>query len=174
MAAGLASAPLAWVITDRLEADNRFCGSCHLDAATPLHEAKLDEIGARPAVNLVSLHTEAEPEFRCIDCHGGVSFANRLRVKTVAARDTALYVLGRFDEPEAMDHPLWDEDCVQCHASYEPERDDAFHAFPVHNDAFGYRCVQCHRAHPAGPPAQFYFLDRDVLLPICRNCHEEF
>jgi hypothetical protein len=165
-----------WTVTDALESDNRFCVSCHLASGQPLHQRKLDEFARTDAVNLVSAHYAAEGGFRCIDCHGGASLANRLRVKTVAARDAALYVLGRFDEPEAMDHPLWDEDCVQCHGRFEPARADDYHAIADHNVVdFAYRCVECHRSHPSrGASPAFAFLDRDVVLPVCRNCHEEF
>ncbi len=72
-----------------------------------------------------------------------------------------------------MRHPLWDEDCVQCHASYAPKRDDSFHAIEDHNTDFRYACVSCHRAHPAGP-RELYFLDREGVLSLCRDCHEEF
>ena len=74
-----------------------------------------------------------------------------------------------------MDHPLWNEDCVKCHATYEPERDDAFHAIDVHNlPDFGYDCVQCHQAHPTGRKASLDFLESEALVAVCRNCHEEF
>ena len=97
----------------------------------------------------------------------------RVRMKAVAARDAALYLLGRFGEPEAMDHPLWDADCARCHASYTPARDDAFHAFAAHNAEFPTRCVECHTAHPEDGEPDQNFLSRGVVLPFCRNCHEE-
>jgi predicted CXXCH cytochrome family protein len=74
-----------------------------------------------------------------------------------------------------MEFPLWNEDCVQCHPSYEPERADAFHAIDVHNlPGFEFDCVQCHRAHPTGREASLDYLASDDVLPVCRNCHEEF
>ena len=175
-ATALLGAPIGWSVTDALERDNEFCVACHLEPGLPLHERKMDEFARDQAVNLVSAHYVAEREFRCIDCHGGASFANRLRVKTVAARDAALYLVGAFDEPDDMEHPLWDEDCVQCHGSYHPEREDDYHAIADHNVVdFAQRCVECHRSHPTrGAAPAFAFLDREVVLPICRNCHEEF
>ena len=53
---------------------------------------------ATPPVNLASLHYEVDNDFRCIQCHGGASFANHARVKAVAARDALAYILGRFEE----------------------------------------------------------------------------
>lgn len=173
---GLCAVPLAWAITDRLEWDNRFCVACHLDERTPLHEQKLAEFEAFPAPNLASAHRGAEPEFRCIQCHGGASLPNKVRVKLVAARDAGKWVIGRFREPDRMHHPLWDEDCALCHPSYQPAREDDYHAIADHNVIdFAYRCVDCHLAHPtSGVSPQFDFLDREVVLAICGQCHEEF
>lgn len=171
----LASAPAGWLVSDHFESQNAFCTSCHLDASTPLHDAKMKDFLGAPATSLVAAHHEAEPEFRCIDCHGGASFPNKLRVKTVAARDAFVYVLGAFEEPTGMEHPLWNEDCARCHERYQPERDDAFHAIDVHNlPDFEYECVKCHQAHPAGRKKSLDFLEREPLVAVCQNCHEEF
>ena len=175
LTAAITGAPAGWLISDQLEAQNEFCTSCHLDAAKPLHEQKMSDFRARPASSLVAAHHAAKEGFRCIDCHGGASFVNRLRVKTVAARDAFFYVLGAFGEPKDMDHPLWNEDCVKCHATYKAERDDAFHAIGVHNlPDFEYECVKCHQAHPTGRKAQLDYLETAPLVAVCRNCHEEF
>lgn len=175
LAAGLVAAPAGWLVTDHLESRNEFCTSCHLDAATPLHEPKMNDFLHEPAESLVSAHHAAKAGFRCIDCHGGASFANQLRVKTVAARDAFMYVLERFDEPEDMEYPLWNEDCAKCHATYSPQRDDAFHAIDVHNlPGFEYDCVKCHLAHPTGRKASLDYLAPEPTVAVCRNCHEEF
>ena len=170
-----ASAPLGWLATDSLEANDAFCTSCHLAADTPLHAAKARDFAAIPAVNLASAHFARDREFRCITCHRGASFPNRVRVKLLAARDAAQYMLGRFAEPDAMAHPLWREDCAQCHAKYARKRADAFHSIEVHNlPNFALNCVQCHEAHPTGRSAELAFLAREPLVAACRNCHEEF
>lgn len=172
---GALAAPAGWFVSDRLESRDEFCVSCHLEAGRPLHEAKLREFRAEPSPNLAALHFASEERVRCIDCHGGASFVNKLRVKSVAARDALRYLVGAFEEPDSMAHPLWDEDCVQCHADYAPVRDDDFHAFEAHNVRdFAYACVSCHRAHPVGASSGQHFLDPEVVLPVCRNCHEEF
>ena len=168
------AASAGWTITGRLESRNEFCVACHLPGGTPLHEHKGADFAAVPAANLAAAHRSAESEFRCIDCHGGASFVNQVRVKAVAARDAGLWLLGWFEEPERMKHPLWDEDCLQCHGRYRASRDDDFHAIDDHNIDFAHRCVKCHLSHPAGGRPEFDFLDRAVVLPVCRNCHEEF
>lgn len=172
---GFAGAPLGWVVSDHFESRNEFCVACHLEPERRLHARKMHEFEAEPAVNLASLHLAAEADFRCVDCHAGASFVNKLRVKMLAARDAVRYFAGAFGEPSRMQYPLQDEDCVQCHARYAPRRDDDFHAFEAHNlSDFAYACVSCHRAHPVGAPADRNFLDRQVVMPVCSNCHEEF
>ena len=173
--AALVGAPAGWWTSDRLEANNDFCTSCHLDAQTPLHAAKRRDFEASPPTSLVAAHHAAKAGFRCIDCHGGASFPNRVRVKLLAARDAFQYLRGDFAEPESMGSPLWNEDCAKCHATWKPERTDAFHAISVHNlPGFQFDCVQCHRAHPTGRDPSLAFLASDDVLPVCRNCHEEF
>ncbi|MCP4007356.1 MAG: hypothetical protein GY725_24505 [bacterium] len=169
------AAPLGWLASEELESHDGFCVSCHLDAATVLHADKLADFESLRPVNLASVHRLADPQFRCITCHRGAGLGNRLRVKAVAARDALLFVLGRFGEPERMKQPLWDEDCVQCHPGYDPEREDAYHAIGVHNRAdFDVRCVECHLAHPKGGNEAFSFLIERPVNRACQLCHEEF
>ena len=173
--AGLVAAPAGWLASDRLERDNRFCVACHLPDGSVLHDRKRADFAASPATSLVAAHARAEPEFLCIQCHGGASAWNKLRVKTVAARDALRWLIRSFEEPQQMRHPLWDEDCVQCHAAWDPGRTDDFHAIGDHNVVdFAYRCVECHRAHPTdGTDPALGFLIREQVTPICLACHEE-
>ena len=175
IALALAAPPLGWVVTDELESHDSFCVACHLDAETPLHQSKLRDFRAESAVNLASYHARhVEGGMRCITCHGGASFWNKLRVKTIAGRDAVSWLIGAFDEPNAMTHPLWDEDCTQCHDRYEAERDDDFHAIADHNvAAFEVRCVSCHTSHPTDGAPELSFLQRDRVAETCKLCHEE-
>jgi hypothetical protein len=169
------AAPLGWFTSDALESHNEFCTSCHLSADTPLHKQKLADFASDPPVNLASAHFAHDHAFRCVDCHGGASFSNHVRVKLLSVADGLLYLTGRFDEPRRMSHPLWNEDCTHCHDRYKAERDDAFHAQSVHNVAvFPFDCVECHQAHPTGRTREFAFLERARLIENCRTCHEEF
>jgi hypothetical protein len=164
---------LGWTISDRLESENWFCVSCHLDSGAPLHGEKFKEFTSEPVESLVAAHFAPSRDFRCIDCHRGTSWLGRVRVKAVAAGDAARYFLSSFGEPERMRYPLWDEDCVQCHASYESTSDDAYHAIASH-DGIDQACVDCHQAHPTSGNPDLQFLSREVVLPVCQNCHEEY
>jgi hypothetical protein len=172
-ALGAAGGSAGWVITDQLESNDEFCVSCHLEDGTPLHERKLAEYREAPAASLAAVHLAAESGFRCIDCHGGASPPNRIRVKLVAARDALLYLAGTFEEPTRMEHPLWDEDCARCHARYSPARDDAFHAIAQHNVDFEVACVSCHRSHPQSDRGAHQWIEPEVVRPLCLTCHEE-
>jgi len=179
------SAPVGWMVSDRLERDNDFCNACHLTPAQPLHEAVRRDFAATPAASLAGAHGAAQldarggRDFRCIDCHGGVSFTGRARVKLLAGLDAFWYVTGRFEEPEGMAWPLWDEDCRQCHLRFDESQAEAwqsprFHQLPVHNVRLGVDCVECHLVHePDGQPLH-HFLHADRVRAQCARCHSEF
>ncbi len=178
------AAPTGWFVTDHLEQDDEFCVSCHLTAETPLHEHKLADFRGRPAVSLVAAHAVAGNEaaadgaFRCIDCHGGVGLVGRARVKALSAKDAFWYVVGRFDEPDQMHWPLWDQDCTQCHATYTataPEgADPLFHEIAEHNAELGVDCVECHLSHDTEALASHYYVVPGPVRTQCARCHPEF
>jgi nitrate/TMAO reductase-like tetraheme cytochrome c subunit len=180
------AAPAGFVASDRLEQDNDFCTSCHLSPGVPLHRDLRRDFDADPARNLAGAHARAgveaagsQREFRCFDCHGGTSLHGRLRSKALAVRDGFWYVLGRFEEPTGMTAPLWDEDCVKCHAGFdESEPADwespRFHQLPVHNAELGVACVECHQSHVSGGDADAHFIAADTVRSQCARCHAEF
>jgi nitrate/TMAO reductase-like tetraheme cytochrome c subunit len=176
-----------WVASDALERNNDFCNACHLRGegeTVPLHRDIRRDFDGRPAVDLAALHAVALPDerpgypsMRCIDCHGGVGLVGRARVKWLAAKDAFWWVVGDFEEPRQMNHPLWDADCLQCHADVRQGRvgqsDRDFHAIAVHNTDLEIACVDCHEAHERGP-ADYHFLRAEVVRPECAKCHSEF
>jgi nitrate/TMAO reductase-like tetraheme cytochrome c subunit len=179
------SAPIGWLATDRLEAQNDFCNACHLPSGEALHREIRDDFVALPAPTLAGAHAvagnvmRADGMFRCIDCHGGASFLGKVRVKALAARDAAVWITGQFDEPVGMRWPLWDEDCRQCHLEFRPAEREAwqsaaFHELAVHNVELGVECVECHTAHERIDPEAPYFLDVVRVRSQCARCHPEF
>jgi hypothetical protein len=176
-----------WLVSDVLERNDDFCNACHLPSGTPLHSEIRERFDARPRVNLAGLHAAARPTrgseqaFRCIDCHGGVGWVGRARVKLLAAKDGFWYAVGHFDEPVEMAWPLLDEDCSQCHPDFEESRRLAaeaatppFHALGVHNVALGVACVDCHAAHETGGSEELYHLQPKRVRRECARCHSEF
>jgi predicted CXXCH cytochrome family protein len=182
---GASLGAVGWAVTDHLEQDDDFCNACHVSADLPLHAGIRRDYDARPAASLAARHAAAglaareDGAFRCIDCHGGKSAVGRLRVKALAARDALVYLSGRFEEPERMRWPLWDEDCLACHASFEAAGAEAggssrFHELPVHNVDLGVDCVECHSAHESGGDPGAFFLRAAPVRAQCARCHSEF
>jgi hypothetical protein len=174
-------------VTDLLERDDDFCNACHLAPGRPLHEAVRLDYDAEPPVSLAGRHGGAVVEragaagrdFRCIDCHGGTGLAGRARVKVLAAKDAAVYLTGRFDEPEGMAWPLLDEDCGRCHARFdetgaETWQSPRFHQLAVHNVELGVGCVECHLVHEADVDPDRHFLRASHVRGQCARCHAEF
>jgi nitrate/TMAO reductase-like tetraheme cytochrome c subunit len=183
--AAAVGAPLGWTVSDRLERDNDFCNACHLQPDVPLHLDIRRDFDAEPAASLAGLHgglrleSRADAAFRCIDCHGGASALGRARVKALAAKDAFWYVTGRFEEPDGMAWPLWDEDCTQCHDRFDESASDPwsaprFHELPVHNVELGVACVECHTSHVPGGNALAFFLDPQRVRSRCALCHSQF
>jgi len=189
-ALALISAPVGWHGSDVLERDNDFCNACHLpDTAAgpgaPLHIDIRRDFDSRPPPTLAAAHAvhpvEARPDapdWRCIDCHGGASLLGKARVKVLAMKDAFFWAVGRYDEPDHMAWPLWDEDCTQCHDAFEPKsgpfEDPAFHDLSVHNVELGVDCVTCHLAHEREVNGDAYYLDARLVRSQCARCHTEF
>ncbi len=184
-AAAVVGAPGGWVLTDHLEQDNDFCNACHLSPGVPLHVDVRRDFDASAPASLAAGHAaagnqaHADAAFRCIDCHGGVSFPGRLRVKVLAAKDAFWWVVGSFEEPDGMRWPLWDEDCAQCHDAFDESEVESwesprFHQLPVHNVDLGVACVECHISHEAGVAADAYYLHAPLVRAQCARCHPEF
>jgi hypothetical protein len=183
--AAIVCVPLGWTVSDRLEQDNDFCNACHLQPGVPLHADIRRDFDAKPAASLAGLHggsrleSRADSAFRCIDCHGGTDAGGRARVKLLAAKDAFWYVTGRFQEPDGMAWPLWDEDCTKCHDRFDESGGDPwssprFHELPVHNVELGVACVECHTSHAPGGNALAFFLDARRVRSRCALCHSQF
>jgi predicted CXXCH cytochrome family protein len=174
---------VSWAVSDRIERQNDFCVSCHLTPEVRLHDPMGRDFVHRPVASLAARHSEVAGRdaqgFHCIDCHGGTSWPGRLRVKLFAATDAAWYFSGHFEEPERMQWPLWDEDCIKCHTSLgtahsEGSEERPFHAGLGHRENMGVDCVSCHRAHDTGVDPEKSFLRADHVRVQCAHCHSDF
>jgi nitrate/TMAO reductase-like tetraheme cytochrome c subunit len=179
---GVLGAVAGWGVTDHLERDNDFCNACHIAEDQPLHAGIRWDFERTPPASLAALHgresSDGDGEFRCIDCHGGVSWPGSARVKALAAKDAFWYAVGHFEEPDGMRWPLWDEDCSQCHDGFDESEPlgwetPRFHQLPVHNVELGVACVECHRTHSEGDES-YHFLSVTWVRTQCARCHTEF
>ena len=149
------------------EKRDTFCIACHL------HEKKYKEFTAQQSVqvSLAAKH-HAPKGVRCIDCHKGEGFWERLGVLTIAGFDTVVYFVGIHKEPQHLRFPLDNTTCLKCHekdlipkGSYSTN----YHDLTPHAN-LSLRCAQCHLAHPRGNP-QHVFLNESEVIPICKRCH---
>ena len=80
---GIAMFWAGMVVTDALERDNTFCTSCHL------HEEKFSQFHPvqEQRITLAAAHNMAgDLNVKCIDCHIGATFTDKVVIKAVAAR----------------------------------------------------------------------------------------
>ena len=159
------------------ERNNTFCFSCHL------HEEKFKRFTSVPTTDLTGPH-RAE-RVRCIDCHGGADPVMRMRVWSLAAIDTAKFLLGDYREPDHMRLPLRSKECTQCHTpilkhapaltaeqdeALEGRAGNAYHQIRSH-DSVRMTCVRCHTSHTTDGNPRAQFIARTRVEPICRECH---
>ena len=174
--AGAAALGLGIVVTDYLEQDNVFCISCHADGAKRLHQKKFDTffpIAGQITTLAAAHHGAGDKLFKCVDCHNGATITDKLRIKLQAAGDTVAYFLGDFEEPELLRLPLGNRLCLECHKTGGriPDKETAFH-FASHHRNLPFVCYDCHTVHrPA--KRETFFLRRDIVQPLCDDCHAE-
>lgn len=158
------------VVTDRLEANNAFCVACHL------HEKKFTEFHPVQGqhTTLAAAHNlPSDKNVKCIDCHIGATFTDKMVVKAIAARDTVAYFVGTFEEPTHLRYELGNRSCLKCHATggQNPDEEKAFHNASYHTK-LPLTCYQCHTVHPAAN-VEMRFLQRQVVQPLCDDCHRQ-
>jgi hypothetical protein len=189
LAAAILLVTAAWFGAPRLQQDDAFCTSCHRrddqGHPVPMHESLLRRFRHRPALSLAAAHAAAgladrpdDPEFHCIDCHRGTGVVGRLRVQAVTLRDTAVWALGRAEEPHGMRVPLGDADCRRCHAEvsaseFRVGKLPSFHGRPEHREGAESGCMECHAVHQRGAPEQA-FLHEEALRRDCARCHSGY
>lgn len=154
-----------------VESYDPFCTVCHLQD----HQDYLDD-GAR-AENMVKTlggwHKNAGG-VKCISCHGEEGITGMIRTTILANKDLYKFIIGDYEQPSRVFHPILDKDCVKCH---DEERllelsDDAFHAISDHAELKA-DCVQCHNGHRVGGEREKGFMVAATAQPRCDACHDE-
>lgn len=154
-----------------VESYDPFCTVCHLQD----HQDYLDD-GARPKAGVRTLagwHARAGG-VRCISCHGEEGIAGMIRTTILASKDLYKFIIGDFEQPSRVFHPILDKDCAKCH---DEERllelaDGAFHAIVDHAELEA-NCVQCHNGHRMGGERAKAFLVAATAQPRCDACHDD-
>ena len=154
-----------------VESYDPFCTACHLRD----HQDYLDD-GARPKARtrtLAGWHKSAGG-VRCISCHGEEGIAGMMRTTILAGKDLYKFVIGDFEQPSRVFHPIPDKDCGKCHdeARLLDLADGAFHAIADHAELKA-DCVQCHNGHRMSGAREKGFLVATTAQPRCDACHDE-
>lgn len=158
------------VVTDHLENDNTFCIACHL------HKEKYAQFHPVQGqmITLAAIHNRhPAQDMKCIDCHIGATFTDKLAIKALAARDTVMYVLGAFAEPTTLRYALGNRTCLKCHleGGQNAAEEHAFHNAP-HHAKLPLTCYECHTVHPTAR-LETRFLREQTVKPLCDGCHKE-
>ena len=154
-----------------MESYDPFCTACHLQD----HQDYLDD-GARVknAVQTLGGWHKSVGDVRCISCHGEEGITGMIRTTILANKDLYKFIIGDYEQPSRVFHPILDNDCVKCH---EEERllelaDDAFHAISDHAELKA-NCVQCHNGHRLDGERAKGFMVAATAQPRCDACHDE-
>ncbi len=153
-----------------LESYDPFCTSCHLQD----HQVYLDDARVKEKIRTLGGWHLASGEAGCISCHGEEGLVGMARTTFLASNDLLKFILGDYEQPSRVFHPILDKDCVKCHGAervLKLESED-FHAIIDHAD-LSFACVQCHSGHRAGGRKEKRFLVPKFAQPRCEECHKD-
>ncbi len=155
----------------QVESYNPFCTSCHLQD----HQDYMDD-ARRPekAIRTLGGWHLAGGKVRCISCHGEEGITGMTRTTYLAAKDSVKFVLGDYEQPSRVFHPIQDKDCLKCHGDERILKleDDDFHAILDHSE-LPFACVQCHNGHQTGGRKAKRFIVPKTAQPRCNHCHDK-
>jgi len=162
----------AMVTGTTLEDQNSFCASCHTQDESRFYQQSLVA-----AVDLASFH-ETKGVALCIDCHSGPGLGGRVGGLVAGTSDLISYLSGHYPQPAVQEDPIWDGNCLKCHINVVQNQDinNHFHAFLSQWQAIApssaATCVSCHNGHNTNGDVQIAYLNKNVTLIICQQCHE--
>lgn len=155
----------------QVESYNPFCTSCHLqDHQDYMDDARRSENAIR---TLGGWHL-AGGKVECISCHGEDGLAGMTRTTYLAAKDSIKFIIGDYEQPSRVFHPIKNKDCQKCHGDERILKlgDDDFHAILDHSE-LPFACVQCHNGHRTGGRKARRFIVPKTAQPRCDSCHDE-
>lgn len=136
---------------------NYACTQCHKDEQDTLKGTHGDAI-----------HTSANRNVSCVDCHGTISDEHRNGAPTVIKFAPSQSVAGTT-KPAA--DPRWiaqqNETCVNCHDPHDLREVNWTH--DVH--ALDLSCASCHNVHPEQDPMKG--ISKSSKIKLCVDCHSD-
>jgi hypothetical protein len=160
----------------RLEADDAFCASCHVEPENRYYRQSVSP-GQPPT--LAAFH--AGKQVRCIDCHSGRWIPGRLRAQWLGLQNLLAFRAGKHKRPAQTTRPVGDIGCSKCHGdlSWVSERPGHYHS-PVLRREWQARggpantCEACHPSHQAFNPDEAGLVDEAEVEGQCEACHDRF
>ena len=158
----------------RLESNDRFCASCHLEPETSYFQASLNPDAA---TTLAAFH--AGVRTRCINCHSRRWIPGRVWAQWGGLQNLLAYWSGDFTRPNATTRPVGDGGCSKCHSDFTwvIERPGHYHSPLLRRrwrsaDGPANTCEACHPSHQEITPAADRFMRADLIELQCTACHD--
>jgi hypothetical protein len=158
----------------RLEANDSFCASCHVEPETTYYQASL-----RPAEATTLAAFHAGEETHCIDCHSRRWIPGRIWAQLGGLQNFLAFRSGKYTNPSVTTRPVGDGGCSKCHSdlTWVSERPGHYHSPGLRRSwrAAGgpaNTCETCHPSHEIVAPVSDHFMDTDLVEEQCAACHD--
>jgi len=158
----------------RLETDDAFCASCHVEPETTYYQASLN---AAKATTLAAFH--AGEDTRGIDCHSRLWIPGRLWAQWGGLQNLLAFRAGVYNDPSVTPRPVGDSGCSKCHVdlAWVSERPGHYHSPELrrHWRAVGgpaNTCEACHTSHEVVASPGGHFMDAELIEVQCDSCHD--
>ena len=156
----------SYLFSEEVKTRPDFCKSCHLKT-NRLHGKKFADFLKNPPVNLAGRHKKED--MNCTGCHRGLDFRGKASIFYEEIKNSFIYFLGTFAEPDKLSIVIPDANCVVCHKQYKPS--SRFHNLDAHESMPSINCIKCHEAHNDEVKTENYFLARGRVYELCSRCH---
>ena len=171
---GFALAASLYTVGMRLESNDTFCASCHVEPEGTYFNQSLR---STQPVALAAFH--AGKNTHCIDCHSRKWLPGRLWAQWGGLQNLLAYRSGHYRSPSVTTRPVGDDGCSKCHSdvTWVSERPGHYHSpwlrqrwrlagGPMNT------CEVCHPSHTVVTNESDRFMDIDRIETQCDACHE--
>lgn len=158
----------------RLESDDAFCASCHVEPETTYYQASQKP---HETDTLAAFH--AGKNTRCIDCHSRMWITGRLWAQWGGLQNLLTYLSDSYRDSSETTRPVGDSGCSKCHSdlTWVSERPGHYHSPWLRKQwqsAGGpaNTCEACHPSHEVISSLSERFMEIDLIEAKCDACHD--
>ncbi len=171
---GFLLAASLYTVSIRLESNDSFCASCHVEPEVTYVNQSLR---SAPMVTLAAFH--AGKNTRCIDCHSRKWLPGRLWAQWGGLQNLLAYRSGDYRSPSVTTRPVGDGGCSKCHRdiTWVSERPGHYHSPWLRQrwrlaGGLANTCEVCHPSHMAVATETGRFMDIERIETQCDACHD--